>query len=461
MNYKGTKIVILLALAFLLGSCQFIPATPTITPTTVPSATNTTVPTATSTTIPTFTPTIEPSPTTVPSQTPVPITFGPLVTLHMFDTFNGWAVDNTGKILHAAGGLSSFQDVTPLNAPVQGDPSLSPLIPASFFLDSAHAWLAYGSNTTGTLILYSSDSGITWLTSQALPVSSSGEPSNPTSLYFRDAQNGWMWAQIYPGTFHVYADVYATTDGGATWSLRYDSFNIVSNGGDGIRGSYSLTFGAHIFAFQTNLKGWAGVGSLYATQDGGSTWNLVADSSGVKPGQIVWNLPSSLPFVSDPYWYFAPPVFSSVQDGILLVLLYEAGKVFNPPGDMFDGLPVASFLVWTHDGGQTWTFMRAPALLGTEALLDGQTGWFLGKDSADPTATASLFFTTDSGATWTAIQTQSVLPLGSVIQFVDAQNGFASPPDARAQNFFSGYQTAQNGNYLFETTDGGTTWVQK
>lgn len=409
---------------------------------------------------PSATPVPDSSPLFVTSLTPEPIStripaHGALVALHMFDTQNGWAVNDLGKVLITRGGLNAWEDVTPSNAPKPSVPTLQAYIPETFFLDAHHAWLVY--IISESIVLYTSDGGTTWLTNQPLPESSVGAPD---SLYFIDAKNGWMWSDLAIGRYDTFSDVLATTDGGATWQLRYSTFEVVSRGQSAMIGSYLFPFGTRVFSFLSSETGWAGTGNLYTTNDGGVTWNMVADNSGVIAGQIKWNLPRAIPFANDPYWYFTPPVFTSDIDGVLPVFLFEANNASFPVDEMYDWVPLASFLAWTHDGGQSWDFQSAPALIGSVSLYD-KIGWFLGKDNPDSNVPASLFKTIDGGVTWTVLQARSFLPLGSIVQFVDEQNGFASPPDVLGVNYLARFDTAQTRDYLFVTSDGGSTWLQK
>jgi photosystem II stability/assembly factor-like uncharacterized protein len=116
---------------------------------------------------------------------------------------------------------------------------------------------------------------------------------------------------------------------------------------------------------------------------------------------------------------------------------------------------------WTADGGQTWVPRPSPVKIGTVAFLDAQRGWLLGKSDPDPETTTQLYQTTDGGVNWSQVATDSPLPLGSELQFVDDLNGFAFYPysasydyrglDARAP-------TSDQNSPLHKTIDGGRSW---
>jgi photosystem II stability/assembly factor-like uncharacterized protein len=55
----------------------------------------------------------------------------------------------------------------------------------------------------------------------------------------------------------------------------------------------------------------------------------------------------------------------------------------------------------------------------------------------------------------------STVPLGSQIQFVNVNDGFALQPDRGAVAFFGNYDSrlVQGNDYLLQTRDGGKTWT--
>ena len=398
---------------------------------------------------PTLTPV--PSPTEKPSSTPAPTTMANLYRLasvHMLDVATGWAINLDGNVLRTTNGLSAWQDVTPLQAPLPL-PDSSPRRPTAFFLDENHAWLAYFSQEINPILLWTTDGGLNWQVSEELPTAGAADYFSPTSLYFLDAQNGWLWAQVYPGMNHVYPAVFRTSDGGKTWKFIYNPLPSSDRlPDDTLRGSYSLSYGSHLFHFSSLKDGVAGTGSLFTTQDGGIKWNPL-DIPGL----------SSLKGFTQSYTYVSAPVFASALDGAIVLTTYEFDHVMLPPGDIFDSLPGAISIIWTHDGGKTWTTEAAPARLGTLTLLNGQEAWFLGTDDiSSGAAVTHFFYTSDGGKTWAQLANNSPLPLGSEIQFVDSVTGYAFPPEWGQRNFFSASDPRTQQDYFLQTTDGGRTW---
>jgi photosystem II stability/assembly factor-like uncharacterized protein len=265
----------------------------------------------------------------------------------------------------------------------------------------------------------------------------------PVAVQFINTQNGWLWAQIYPGMNHVYPALYHTTDGGQNWELAYDPSPSAEVPNDTLKASYSLPFGATLFTFIDTLNGFAGTGLLLATHDGGKTWAAVNLSK-----------PSGLAPIKSPYVYVAPPVFTGSKDGVVPVYIFEYDSVYSPPGDMFTDLPGASYLAWTHNGGQSWKSLPMPGRLGTIGLVDGRTAWFLGKSDPDPSVKPSLYLTQDGGESWLPWGSESPLPMGSALHFTGRSNGYAIAPLYGAKDMFKKFDARLGeSGYLYQLSD--------
>ncbi|MDR3575874.1 MAG: hypothetical protein P4L50_18585 [Anaerolineaceae bacterium] len=447
---KNHVILILAASALLAGCGAPGPSTsPTRSPATEVPVQTTSVPTPV-------------LPTGVASQIAAPATSVPvqttaraqqpvsLVSLKMIDDQNGWGVSSSGQILHTSDGLSDWQDMSPSELANLQPAMQLPELPVAFFLDASHAWVTYSESNQDLVVQQTSDAGQTWQPPTTLPAADLSGELSPISFYFLDAQNGWLWADIHPGMMHVFPVLFQTTDGGMSWQTVYNGVPNSSPAQPTLTGSFSLSYGANVYTFLNKTTGLAGTGSLYSSLDGGKTWQTVQ----IQP-------PGGLPTFTKPFTYVTPPEFATAADGAVLVTLYEFEAVYMPPGDLFQGLPKASYLAWTHDGGKTWASSKAPALEGRLTLLDGQNGWFLGK--SDPSADAAdvLYETTDGGKSWFAVDENSPVPLGSQVQFVNPSDGFAIAPDRGAASFFGNYDSrlVQGSYYLLQTRDGGKTWT--
>jgi photosystem II stability/assembly factor-like uncharacterized protein len=400
-------------------------------------------------------------PTSQPSEIVAPATAAPVsstsaasqpisfTNLKMIDDQNGWGVSSTGQILRTEAGLTAWQDVSPKE--LTNMPALQPpLIPVPFFLDANHAWLTYAEDNGDLVVQQTADGGQTWQPPNTLPAAALSGQLSPISFYFLDTQNGWFWADVHPGMMHVYPVLFHTADGGLSWQTVYNGVPGSNPAQSTLTGSFSLSYGSKVYTFLNTSIGFAGTGSLYRSPDGGKSWQTV-----------MLPQPGGLPSFNNPFTYVTPPVFGSAMDGVIFVTMHEFDNVYIPPGDLFQGLPKASYLDWTHDGGKTWTSSKAPALEGMPTLLDGQNGWFLGK--SDPSADAAdvLFATTDGGKSWFIVDDNTPLPLGSQVQFVNTNDGFAISPDRGANTFFGNYDSRlmQGDYYLLQTNDGGKTWT--
>jgi photosystem II stability/assembly factor-like uncharacterized protein len=401
-----------------------------------------------------------PSATPVPTSTPIPTEVQPpptpaaassavkLVQLKMFTMQDGWAVGERGQILRSTNGVSSWTAVTPPSFPKTSE---HPFRITAFFLDMDHAWVSADLILQNLVIFYTRDGGKTWATGE-IPVDARlGGVPQPVELFFTDPVNGWMVGQDFPGMFHVYPFIYRTTTGGQYWTLIHDPLPN-SNGiadSERLAGSYSLPEGGDFLVFLNLKRGIAGTGSLFTTQDGGDNWQ-----------PLTLRLPDGLPVLKNAFTYIGKPSFSNPVDGFVPVRIYEFNQVYCPPCDMFNGLPQVNLLYFTHDGGLKWTPKPAPAKIGVSDFLNGQDGWFLGKSDATGNSAARMYVTHDGGDSWNLLAGDPGLPLGSRMEFISGQIGYAwNQYIGETQNPYKNFDTrTENTAYIFITRDGGITW---
>jgi photosystem II stability/assembly factor-like uncharacterized protein len=409
---------------------------PSAAPTEAPAAT--TVPTAAE--LPTAAPTAT-SEAAQPAQSGVK-TSG-FVKVRFFDAAAGWGVDSLGNVLRTTKGMISWKNVSPPGA----KPGVGPSEVTAFFLDPAHAWAVYrpeGGGPLNSVVVWSTaDTGQTWKKSDPIQVSDEGLA--PVQLFFSDETHGWFLGQIYPGMNHVFAVLYATQDGGATWTLVSDS---TTGGEKALPGSYSLPYGSDLVTFVDDRRGFAGGENLYQTTDGGATWTAAALPD-----------PPNAPALANPFGYVAPPQFATPQDGILVHTLYLYDNVFCPPCDISDKLPAAVTVYFTHDGGETWTPVPAPDNLGQAGLADDRRGWFVGRENTG-SANASIYLTNDGGQTWTLQAKDSPVPVCARLEFagdtiyaqsLDVHGTYPVQADS--------FRAAWSQPFLYESKDGGKTWA--
>jgi photosystem II stability/assembly factor-like uncharacterized protein len=242
-------------------------------------------------------------------------------------------------------------------------------------------------------------------TLQWCPTAAPLASSRTDDIWFVDPQVGWA--------VNSNGQILKTTDGGASWTEQLQ---------DRV---YWRCIG-----FATPERGWAGTLTrgkrLYATTDGGATWELIEA-----------RLPANAP-----PWICG---LSVVNEQVV----YASGT-----NDPF--LPAA--MVKTTDGGATWTGwdMAAHASLLVDTYFPTpERGWVVGGKAnvANPTrddVKPVVLFTADGGVTWEnrVANLEDEFPLGEwgwKIEFRNDQVGFVA-----LENFTDGA--------ILRTTDGGLTW---
>lgn len=240
-------------------------------------------------------------------------------------------------------------------------------------------------------------------------------------IYFINKETGWY----INGT----GALYHTTNGGEQWNKIFEK-----------KGSFFRTI-----AFIDEKKGFLGtVGTdyfpnvtdtipLYATEDGGKTWNPVAYK-----GPYVKGL-CAIDIVKEPY------INHGVTD--YKYHIYAVGRVGSP----------ANFMV-SHDGGTTWeskSMMQDAKMLFDIKMLDKNNGFACAATDEDiAKANALILKTSDGGKSWHKVY-QSSRPYETTWK--------ASFPSDKV-----GYVTIQSYNpdpavkqqRVAKTTDGGATWKE-
>lgn len=248
-------------------------------------------------------------------------------------------------------------------------------------------------------VLHTADGGATWSRVFTTAQPSSGSPQF-AFVSFPDASHGWL----YVGNLATWqGQVFATADGGGTWTLVQKTFNAVRPG-------------VAAFTFASDTTGWVALdqgagpigGGLKVTSDGGATWTWI--------GQIRnWSIAD---LSVDP------------TGGVWAV------------SDLPNG---ANFLVHSTDEGKTWTqVLPAPAPTADVTFFPGGDGYGLGMPS-DPQA---LLSTVNGGASWEIVGRLPVLnPSG--LSFANGKDGYA---------IGSVRSSAYDVLAIVRTTDGGHTW---
>jgi photosystem II stability/assembly factor-like uncharacterized protein len=355
-----------------------------------------------------------------------------LLSIQMCSQTTGWAATNI-DVLRTTDGGSTWRVVTP---PVDRSESFGVL---EDFIDADQAWVAIGQRAETqmfALVWHTTDGGQTWNKTEIRHAG--GQPYSICwgAITFTDDRHGWLMAV---NSQHCSpAELFATTDGGTTWSQ-------IASTADG-----RLPCGGEI-SFRDPLNGWM-VGNLggngdskpnllYRTQDGGRTWREqdVKLPPGYPKGAI------GIGGIND-----APPSFFSNGDGLLTALFWTQPQSTNE-----------TLLYFTRDGGQTWQSRPPLNPWGIVDFFNANEGWYWPWEPPDsPTAPPGgpvkgrLSRTTDGGRTWTGIAPDQTLQLCldqgmniNQLDFIDSSTGWA-------------LLLSNNGaDQLLKTMDGGDRWT--
>ncbi|MDQ7093553.1 hypothetical protein REC12_08125 [Desulfosporosinus sp. PR] len=304
-------------------------------------------------------------------------------------------------------------------------------------------------------VMVTSNSGATWI--DVTPQTSGNAPGTKVSGYFLDAQTGWTF-RLQP---EKSVTILGTQDGGQSWSQLA---TVPVKYGDG----------ALFVVFSDARHGWfeetsAGInspfsGELFATGDGGNTWQRVASteqgnlpfagSLSVQKDGTIWLIGAgirkstngdktwsqvNLPLSADQKpEEVSKPVFFENNDGVIIIQLQE--------GDCL--------LYTTHDAGRTWSFQSKlpPALRGSGVVYDflnNREGWAINNGTGPDPSAKALFVTRDGGYSW---QTVSIN--------IDLKNKFVKEIDF--VNSKVGWITynQSTGSGLAKSINGGISWEE-
>ena len=366
-----------------------------------------------------------PNPTPAPSKGPLPATGLALASIAMFGD-DGWGATYlssgpVGNLLRTGDGGHSWRTVTPPIA--QGH-----FLFGFAFVDSSHAWLMEGGprQDAGMVdLLATLDGGRTWSTTTAPGIAFRG-----AIITFADSNSGWLATPGEPGS--QYADqavvIDRTKDGGTSWQMVSQAAlppDISTAGAPSVKcGKTDLSF---LNASAGWLTGGCNAGITFDfTTDGGITWTARTLAS-----------PEGAAFSSDcagGACTLSAPRFPTPQFGYMV--LHTTGRT-----------PGRSWLYTSADSGRSWILHALPGQETTVAMANASNGYA----SIGPSAltTAWLYRTGDGGRSWQPVPTNRTLYYAA-LDCVSPSRCWALTPSPNGPNTPSG---------IFETTDGGSTWV--
>jgi photosystem II stability/assembly factor-like uncharacterized protein len=341
--------------------------------------------------------------------------------LDMLSASDGWGWNND-LIARTNDGALTFTDVTPRGL------TSAKTVSTFTAVDLQHAWAVVeleSSNPSPTSTydawLYrTSDGGATWKSA----------PINPyvLSVMFVDPLHGW---ELVPSTPKGQLDLMRSVDGGASWSLIYQT-------PDNVACEFAPTFLTPDFGFAT-VDG-CGAPSMTITRDGGLSWqsvDLPIPAVGTSGRAIIG---------------IGPVAFTSPSAGSVFL------DVCTPGQESCHGA-----FYRTTDGGLTWS--STSTILGgggfdVGVLPGGRFAWApyscLASCVISDTYPNDFLTTADGGHTWTS----SLLPGGMQELGMPEDFAFVTPRIGFELNVY-GEDVAGPGAFTyFRTIDAGKTWTQ-
>jgi len=284
-----------------------------------------------------------------------------LTSVYFVDSLYGWAVGDSGTIIHSNDGG--------INWVFQNSNTVYKIVDV-FFLNRELGWASSWNTSNipfGTFLLKTTDGGQSW-TSEPYP----DENLFMTTILFLDSLNGWMGGRPHA--------LVKTTNGGLSW-VQAD-----------IDTSIFAFFPISSIKFYNSQYGYAcggsfeNVGLIWRTTNGGDKW-----------------------FVIEPGFAASEP--------ILEIHIFDTLNVMGIGGD-FEFLGVGT--IRTTDGGLSWEYeyIGIPGAGVTLDFRNDNEAWTsLGGQQ-------KFIYSLDSGATWIQIPTPDSAAIFDVI-FPDSLHGFA------------------------------------
>lgn len=329
----------------------------------------------------------------------------------MFGQEDGWLV-TPAAVIRTTDGWKNWQVVTPKDmatpSAAGGDGTIE-----GAFADAKTGWVSVPL-ADSVKVYRTQDGGASWASTGVSVKGMGGE------LVALDQNHVWMLVPQGMGMHHEEATLFASSDGGQTWSQV--SKTPVTGGSGAEPAAMPFVGNKNGLTFRTATAGYlAGYAPIpgqpyfYGTEDGGKTWS-----------HLDLPVPQELAEIDGPTY---APVFLTPEYGILPLTYFVPNQTSQ----------TVMFFV-TSDGGKTW-MPSAPTTIG-DPSVGGLAAWSCPVQGTIFVANGkTLNVSTDGGATWTAITPDRSLEGATLLQFATAKTGWV----------------VANGS-LMTTTDGGKTW---
>ncbi len=351
--------------------------------------------------------------------------------IYFIDELNGWIVGN-GVILSTIDGGESWNSRL-LNPAINFN--------SVYFIDKENGWCC------GDSLVYSTtDGGNTW-NSQGIKSS-----SNLKSITFLNLQTGWVVG---------YNNAFKTTDGGKTWnavSLPNQFQNSDLQKIEFVSQSVGWIVGSRFKYLCCNSSSLSG--SIWKTEDGGSSWNIVFFDS------------TAFSFYY-PRYYFTDITFADSENGLFNSIygIYStndgginwnftsnnlSSSYFMATNNIVYAAGLEGILYKSTDTAKTWQKISKGDRVNLNKIqfFDSLKGIAAGY--SDYTAGSSVLRTSDGGRNWNSIDFFYKKKVGITdLSFIDSLKGWAS-----SREFYQGTNYSYNSGVIFSTTDGGDNWAQ-
>jgi photosystem II stability/assembly factor-like uncharacterized protein len=374
--------------------------------------------------VPAGNPTNTPSVVTAipPTATTEPVPFPALSQFSMLDANNGWGSDESGHLYHTTAGGQNWLDRSPQNTQTG--------LWGNAFLDADHAWLVQMAADSPLQLLRTSDSGQTWETITPSGLGTDGMPI----LRFTSPNDGQ--AEVAGlGAGNLYARMFTTHDGGATWTVvPIKPFNANEDLPEGtlhlcnICGVDFYYDTARIIVIEGDLASMEPRGAVHLqfTTDLGKNWS---EQTLPLPTQYSDGLVEPL-----------GTTFVGPKEGFLLIRLVKYNADNSTAYDIFT-------IYITRDGGASWNLTPT----AVEQVTSSSMRHFISPTDAILQCGASLCVTRDAAQTWQTITPNINIAATDTryvtqIQFLDLNTGWLILSDSGKYEFY-------------KTTDGGANWI--